>query len=101
MKMHKNCIIICYDIQENKTRTQFSKFLEKYGVRLQYSVFEIEHSKRLLGVITEQIKTKFEKKFDPGDSIFIFFTDLKTAIRYGASTHLDNDMIHLDLSSEE
>jgi len=37
-------IIVAYDISNNKVRTQFSKFLEKYGVRVQFSVFEIQNS---------------------------------------------------------
>ena len=41
------------------------------------SVFELEHSTRLLNVIQEQIKQKFEPLFEDCDSIFIFYTDLK------------------------
>lgn len=41
-------IIISYDISNDKLRTQFSKFLSKFGHRIQYSVFEIENSKKLL-----------------------------------------------------
>ncbi len=99
MKERKNCIIICYDISSDKVRTKFSKFLEKYGVRLQYSVFEIEHSRRMLNIITEQIKQYFEPKFESADSIFIFYTDLKKAIRYGSSKHLDNNMIYMDFTN--
>jgi CRISPR-associated protein Cas2 len=31
--------LIAYDITENKVRTRLSKYLSKYGVRLQKSVF--------------------------------------------------------------
>lgn len=94
-------IIICYDISNTKTRTKFSKFLEKYGVRLQMSVFELEHSARLLSVIEEQIRQKFEPLFEDNDSIFIFYTDLSRAIRYGASRHLDNNLLFLDFTEYE
>ena len=56
-------LVITYDISNNKLRTQFSKLLEKYGYRLQYSVFEIKNSKRILGLIIEEIKHRFEKQF--------------------------------------
>ena len=98
MKKSQNSIIICYDISNNKVRTKFSKFLEQYGVRLQMSVFELEQSTRLLNVIQEQIKQKFEPLFEDCDSIFIFYTDLKKAVRYGASKHLDNGLIFLDFT---
>ena len=41
-------LIISYDISNDKLRTKFSKFLCKFGYRLQYSVFEIKNSKRIL-----------------------------------------------------
>ena len=74
------------------------KYLEKYGVRLQMSVFELEHSTRLLNVIEEQIKQNFEPLFEDCDSIFIFYTDLNKAVRYGASKHLDNNFIFMDFT---
>lgn len=101
MKKSQNSIIICYDISNNKTRTKFSKFLMKYGVRLQMSVFELEHSKRLLKVIEQEIKQYFEPLFEDCDSVFIFYTDLKKAVRYGASKHLDNDLIFMDFTNKE
>ena len=101
MKKSKNSIIICYDISNNKLRTQFAKFLEQYGIRLQMSVFEFEHSTRLLNVIDERIKQKFESRFEDTDSIFIFYSDLKKAIRYGASRHLDNGLIYLDFTEND
>jgi len=101
MKKHHNSIIVCYDISSNKVRTKFSKFLEKYGVRLQMSVFELEHSVRLLNIIEEKIKEQFEPLFEDCDSIFIFYTDLNKAVRYGASKHLDNGLIFLDFTNNE
>ena len=97
-KKSHNSIIICYDISNTKVRTKFSKYLEKYGVRLQMSAFELEHSTRLLNVIEEQIKQNFEPLFEDCDSIFIFYTDLNKAVRYGASKHLDNNFIFMDFT---
>ena len=38
-------LIISYDISETKVRTKFSKFLQKFGRRIQLSVFEIKIAK--------------------------------------------------------
>ena len=88
-----NVIIITYDISNNKVRTQFSKFLEKYGIRIQFSVYEIENSKRILDIVTNQIQSKFAPKFESSDSIYVFKTSMKDATKYGSAAHLDNDLI--------
>ena len=51
-------ILISYDISDNKLRNKFSKFIKKYGIRIQYSVFEITNSKRMLNNISCEIKNK-------------------------------------------
>ena len=65
-------IILTYDIQEDSLRTEFSKFILSYGRRLQYSVYEIKNSKRILELVQEEIKNRFEKRFNQGDSVLIF-----------------------------
>ena len=37
-------VIISYDISDDKLRTKFSKYLSRFGHRLQYFVFEIDLS---------------------------------------------------------
>ena len=54
-------IIVSYDISDDKTRTRFSKYLKKFGHRLQYSVFEIDVSERMLDVIEAEINNKYLK----------------------------------------
>lgn len=88
-------VIVAYDISNNKVRTQFSKFLEKYGVRVQFSVFEIQNSKRILSIVKNGIEARFKNKFDKSDSIYIFTTDHDKTIRYGSASLLDNDLIFL------
>ncbi|MGM0479860.1 MAG: CRISPR-associated endonuclease Cas2 [Bacteroidota bacterium] len=88
-------IIVCYDISNNKVRTQFSKFLEKYGVRVQFSVFEIQNSKRVLSIVKNGIESRFKRKFDQSDSIYIFTTNHDKTIRYGSASLLDDDLILL------
>ncbi len=64
--------LVMYDIQSDKLRTKFSKFLERYGRRLQCSVFEIVNSQRILHHIQIEIESNFEKKFIQGDSVLIY-----------------------------
>lgn len=90
-----NVIIVAYDISNNKVRTQFSKFLEKYGVRVQFSVFEIQNSKRVMDIVKCAIDDKFKKKFGQADSIYIFTANHNNTIRYGSANLLDNDMIFI------
>lgn len=63
--------IVSYDFQSNKRRAKFSKFLEKYGHRIQYSVFELRNSGRVLDNVMEEIKLKYEPNFTKEDSIVI------------------------------
>ncbi|MEY5042466.1 MAG: CRISPR-associated endonuclease Cas2 [Bacteroidota bacterium] len=91
----QNVIIITYDITNNKTRTRFSKFLEKYGVRVQFSVFEIQNSKRILDIVQSQIEQKFKKQFEPGDSIYLFKANHDDTVRYGSAGLIDKDLIFI------
>ena len=90
-----NVIIVAYDISDNKVRTQFSKFLEKYGVRVQFSVFEIQNSKRIMDIVKNGIEGRFKKKFEQSDSIYIFTANHNNTIRYGSASLLDNDLIFI------
>lgn len=73
-------ILISYDIKNDKLRTKFAKFISKYGYRVQYSVFEITNSKRLLDNIMCQISNEFESKFEQSDSVIIIETSLNCKI---------------------
>lgn len=90
-----NVIIVTYDISNNKTRTKFSKFLEQFGVRVQFSVYEIQSSTRVLNIVKTAIKTRFKRLFEPGDSIYVFTTDHSKTERYGSAGLIDNDLIIL------
>ncbi len=65
-------LIISYDISDDKLRTKFSKYLLKFGHRLQYSVFEIDNGPRILDNIAAEIENRFEKRFSEADSVMIF-----------------------------
>lgn len=89
-------LLVAYDIQNNKTRTKFCKFLKKYGWRLQYSVFELKSSKRILNMVTAEIEGKFMDMFGQADSVLIFpisEADEKKTIRYGYAENVDAPVI--------
>ncbi len=87
-------LIISYDIADDKLRTRFSKFLSKYGGRLQYSVFEIRNSERVLENITTQITHYFEKRFSQTDSVMIFDLSKQCKItRYGYAKNDESDLV--------
>lgn len=65
-------LLISYDISNDKVRTKFSKFLSKFGFRLQYSVFEITNSDTVLRNIENEIQNVYMKTFTEEDSVIIF-----------------------------
>lgn len=88
-------LVLCYDISNDKLRTRFAKMLVKQGgVRLQYSVFELNNTKRIQDILKVKIETTFASKFGGGDSVFIFETDEKKAIKYGNAIHRDQALMY-------
>ena len=89
-------LLVSYDIREDKLRTQFSKFFQKFGHRMQYSVFEIRNSDRILEIITTQIESYFSKQFEQTDSVMIFKLSKTCEItKYGYAKNADEDLIIL------
>ena len=87
-------ILISYDIQNDKLRTEFSKYIKKFGYRLQYSVYEITNSKRILSNIMAEITNRYEKKFAQTDSIIILQTSANCKItKWGYAKNDENDII--------
>jgi CRISPR-associated protein Cas2 len=90
-------LIISYDISNNKLRTQFSTYLKKYGYRLQYSIFEIRNSGRILKNIEAEIEGNFSKKFEQTDSVIIFNISKQCKItKYGYAKNDDSDLLIID-----
>lgn len=90
-------IIVSYDISSDKLRTKFSKFLEKFGYRLQYSVFQIRNSEKVLKNIETEIEHSFKKQFTETDSIIIFHLSAQCKrIHYGYARHEDSDFIIIE-----
>ena len=89
-------LVISYDIQNDKTRTKFSKMLTKNGaVRLQYSVYEVNNTDRVLNNLKILIEDQFAKKFEGGDSVIIFDSSAVRLKKYGNAIHRDTDIVYL------
>ena len=89
-------IVISYDISDDKLRTKFSKYLQRFGYRIQYSVFRIDNSKRILNNIISDLENNFSKKFDEEDTVYIFCLSPNCEIiRYGYAKHDEEDIIFI------
>ena len=87
-------IIVSYDIADDKLRTRFSKYLLKYGHRIQYSVYEIDNSTRVLKNIMADIENKYKKLFGQMDSIYIFNLSASCdIIRYGYAKNEEKSLM--------
>lgn len=87
-------LIVSYDISDDKLRIRFSKMLVKNGaIRLQFSVYEINNTNRVLENIRIKIESEFAKKFSGADSILIFSADNDKVIKYGNAIHRDQSLI--------
>jgi CRISPR-associated protein Cas2 len=88
-------IIVSYDIADDKLRTRFSKMLTKHGaVRLQFSVYEVRNTKRVVDNIIIKIES-FSKLFTMDDSVVIFSVLDSSIVKYGNSIHRDKDVVFL------
>lgn len=86
-----------YDIQEDKLRAKFSKFLKRFGRRLQYSVYEIKNSRRIIELIKKEIELQFEKSFSQGDSVLIHdIPDHAEILRFGYPVNEETDLLIFD-----
>lgn len=87
-------VLLSYDISDDKLRRRFSKFIERFGHRIQYSVFEIDNSNAILDNIITEIDNTFGKQFTPNDSIIVCkIKHDNDIIKYGFARHEDEDII--------
>lgn len=92
-------LFVSYDFEDNKPRAKFSKFLKKFGRKIQYSVYEIRHSARVLQNILSEIELKHKKQFRNADSIIIAplcEACQKKIVRYGYAANEEKDVIVFD-----
>ncbi|MDY4743327.1 MAG: CRISPR-associated endonuclease Cas2 [Lachnospira sp.] len=82
------------DISNDKLRTRFSKYLSRFGHRLQYSVFEIDNSPRIIDNIVNDLKNKYEKSFGQEDSVIIFkLSSSCEVLRFGYAKNDEKDFL--------
>ena len=87
-------ILISYDIQDDKLRTKFSKYIKRFGHRLQYSVYEIDNSDRILDNIVADINNRFMAEFSEADSVLIMrLSKTCEVIRMGYAVHEDSYIV--------
>lgn len=89
-------LLVSYDISDDKLRARFAKFLGKFGYRLQYSLFQIRNSDRILEIVQVKINAYFSKHFKQTDSILIFELSKQCKItKFGYAKNEDSDLIIL------
>lgn len=91
-------LIVSYDFESDRTRARFAKFLEKHGRRIQYSVFEIRNSERVLRNILDEIELKYKKQFTGADSILVYRICegcKKRILRYGYAENEEKEIVIL------
>lgn len=87
-------LLVVYDIHSDKLRSQFSKFLKRFGRRVQYSVFEIKNSPRIIANIQTEIESNYNKKFTQGDSVLVFnIADNANIMRFGYPVNEETDLL--------
>jgi len=88
-------LVISYDISDDRLRTQFAKMLTKHGaVRLQYSVYEVNNTDRVINNLIVLIEKSFANKFEGGDSVIIFDVSSVKLKKYGNAIHRDKDIVY-------
>ena len=92
-------VIVRYDISNDKLRTKFAKYLSRFGHRLQYSVFDIDNSERIVDNIVNDLKNKYEKSFSQEDSVIIFkLSSSCEVLRFGYAKNDEKDFIIISWS---
>ncbi|MBC8573926.1 CRISPR-associated endonuclease Cas2 [Jingyaoa shaoxingensis] len=87
-------IIVSYDISDDKLRVKFAKYLSRFGHRIQYSVFEIDNSQRIVNNIVNDLKNKYESKFAQTDSVIIFkMSSSCEVMRFGYAKNDETDFL--------
>lgn len=86
--------LIVYDIEDDKLRTRFAKFLKRFGVRVQFSVFRIENSPRILDNVKVEIRSQFQDDFGQADSVLIYkVPDDACVAKFGYPVDDETDLV--------
>ena len=88
-------MIISYDIADDKLRNRFSKMLTKNGaIRLQFSVYEVNNTSRVIDNIIVKIENVFSKFFSGADSVVIFDIGNSKIRKFGNAIHRDQEIVY-------
>lgn len=75
-------------------RTRFAKMLKSNGaIRLQYSVYEVVNTKRVVDNILAKIEA-YSRHFTPDDSIVIFDVTPEKLKKFGNAIHRDTPVVY-------
>ena len=75
---------------------KLQKALTKNGaIRLQYSVYEVNNTERILKNLMIIVEEQFAKKFSGSDSVIIFDVNGIKLKKYGNAIHRDTDIVYL------
>ena len=89
-------LIISYDFSDDRVRAKFSKFIKQYGRKIQYSVYEIRNSPRILQNIKTEVELSYKRHFQGSDSVLIFQIcegDKKKVARYGYAANEEKEVV--------
>lgn len=93
-------LVVSYDISDTKKRARFSKMLRMNGaIRLQYSVYEINNTTRVIDNLLVKIED-FSKQFSGEDSAIIFDVSSVRLKKYGNAIHRDVDIVYFKCISQ-
>ena len=87
-------IVVSYDIENDKLRNKFMKMLIRNGaIRLQFSVYEVNNTKRVVDNITIKIN-EFSRFFTNDDSVVLFEVNEQSIQKYGNAIHRDKEILY-------
>ena len=81
--------LVCYDISDEKRLAKLAKYLEKFALRVQYSVFLYKADNTELDATCSTIKEIIDAE---EDDVRIYRIDPKRAITIGAAFDLSDPM---------
>lgn len=64
MKQRKKLYVVAYDLQDDRSRNKVAKLLERYGVRVNFSVFECLFTEKQLQSLLERMEKLMDKRTD-------------------------------------
>ena len=83
--------VVIYDIENTKNRTRLSRLLFEYGIRTQFSVFEVEVRQREYNRFVKLLEKKIKST---KDKIYIYPMDGSSLKKVTRAGNLENSIIN-------